>query len=89
MHHGLNACKRNGISRECCTGRAAPGAGMAAGRQSCSTAGERGLPGEKKPKQPGGENREELGIAEFGFIGASHFPANWLCHGGTHCALCC
>lgn len=65
MHHGLNACKRNGISRECCTGRAVPGAGMAAGRQSCSSAGERGLPGEKKPKQPGKENTEELGIAEF------------------------
>lgn len=50
MHHGLNACERNGISREHCTGRAVPGAGMAAGRQSRSSARETGLPGEKKPK---------------------------------------
>lgn len=27
VHHGLNACERNGISRECCAHRAVPGAG--------------------------------------------------------------
>lgn len=50
MHHGLNACKRNGISRECCTGRAVPEAGMAADRQSHTSAGER-----KSQSNQGGE----------------------------------
>lgn len=52
-------------------------AAVMTGREACQ---------ERKSRS---NQEEELGITEFGFLGVSHFPTNWLCHGGTQCALCC
>lgn len=40
-------------------------------------------------KSQSNQEEKELGITEFGFLGVSHFPTNWLCCGGTQCAPCC
>lgn len=67
IHHRLNACERNGISRECCTCRAVPGDGdgcRQAGRAVVVPGRER-IARREKAKSHRRERKEELRMADI------------------------